>query len=192
MRVQPIPAIAIIVGTLCLAGCQSLLPAGRIEVTTIWETYDEAVAAFERIEPYKSTRADLHAAGLDPRSNPNIAILNSTDVMQRFGASALLKAEEMDRGVRDCLLASRRCTGYAINMRRVRKQRVGNFWLDTFNFRRQTSSSGWSVNALIVFVDDTVVYETVGGQPAISEFESVSNPLGPLQGLGESLRPSIR
>ena len=30
-------------------------------------------------------------------------------------------------------------------------------------------TSGWSVDALLVFVDDQLVYQLVGGQPTISE-----------------------
>jgi hypothetical protein len=37
---------------------------------------------------------------------------------------------------------------------------------------------------LLVFVDDQLVYELVGGRPTIDEYEVVRNPLGPLQGWG--------
>jgi hypothetical protein len=47
--------------------------------------------------------------------------------------------------------------------------------------------TGWRFNALILFVDDLVVYRSWGGQPAVNEVEVTSNPLGPLQDVGPSL-----
>lgn len=41
------------------------------------------------------------------------------------------------------------------------------------------------MEALLVFVDDQLVYELLGGQPTIQEVEAHSNPLGPLQGWGK-------
>jgi hypothetical protein len=34
-----------------------------------------------------------------------------------------------------------------------------------------------------------VVYKLTGGQPAIHEHEENKNPLGPLQGIGQSILP---
>ena len=68
-------------------------------------------------------------------------------------------------------------------------QRIGSFWLDSLNFRRETTTTGWRVDALLVFVDDTLVYQLVGGRPSINESDLRRNPLGPFQSWGEqSLR----
>ena len=95
------------------------------------------------------------------------------------------EAAELDEGVRQCLKAGRRCSGYAVAVRKVSSDRVGNFWLDAFNFKRETYTTGWSVDALLVFVDDVLVYGLVGGQPTIKQFSVTRNPLGPLQGWGD-------
>jgi len=76
----------------------------------------------------------------------------------------------------------------------VTTHRVGNFWqfwLDMLNFRRRTVTTGWSFNALIIFVDDLAVFALAGGQPNINTEQFTRNPLGPLQGIGEALRPRI-
>ena len=39
---------------------------------------------------------------------------------------------------------------------------------------------------------DLLAYELVGGQPTINDYEMQHNPLGPLQGLGESALRSAR
>lgn len=172
-----------------LSGCQALLPTASTRTPFGWSSYAEAARALEQIVPYKTRRAELHVLGFDSTDNPAVTILNFADVAQRFPATAALSPDEMDRGLRDCLKAGRRCTGYAISVKQVGRKRIGNFWLDTFNFRRESEITGWSFNALIVLVDDVVVYALSGGQPAIREYETVRNPLGPLQSLGDAVRP---
>lgn len=170
-----------------LGGCTTLLPESRHEVVSDWNSYDDAVKGLAAIEPYQATRSDVHGKGLDPRLNPAITVLHFADVLQRFSAGALIDPNDVDRGVRDCLHAGKRCSGYAIAVSKVERVRVGGFWADTFNFKRETVTTGWSVDALLVFVDDQLVYELVGGRPKISEHEVVNNPLGPLQGWGDDV-----
>jgi hypothetical protein len=174
---------------LALSGCQALLPTATSRTPFGWSSYEEAARALDKIVPYKTRRTDLHALGFDSMDNPAVTILNFADIAQRFPATAALPSGELDHGLRDCLKAGRRCTGYAINVKQIQRKRVGSFWLDTFNFTRESEITGWSFNALIVLVDDVVVYALSGGQPAIREYETVRNPLGPLQSLGDAIRP---
>ena len=90
-----------------------------------------------------------------------------------------------DRGIRDCLKAGKACNAYLINVKRTDRNRVGNFWLDALRFRREVDVTGWSFNALVIFVNDLAVYAVYGGQPVIHEVELERNPLGPLQGWGD-------
>ena len=175
-----------------LAGCASLLPTSRSEIVSTWGSYEEAVQALGTLRAYQATRADVHAIGLDPRSNPAITVLHFADMLQRFSTAPLLERERLDAGMRDCLLAGRQCTGYAVSVRKIERDRIGNFWLDSLNFRRETATRGWSVEALLVFVDDRLVYGLVGGQPTINQYDVVRNPLGPLQGWGDQVISVIR
>ena len=179
------PAVITALLASLLGGCSTLLPNAKDEVTSDWNSYDEAIKSLAVVDPYRSTRSDVHGLGLDPRINPAIKLLHFGDLLQRFAAAALIKPEEVDRGIRDCLQAGKRCTAYTISVRKIDRQRVGNFWLDSFNFRRETVITGWSVEVLLVFVDDLLVYELVGGQPTIRDTELRRNPLGPLQGWGD-------
>lgn len=178
---------AFVVLSFALAGCQALLPRGSSEVRDTWVSFDAARDAIERIVPYETRRAQLAAQGLEPVKNPAIVLLSFADVSQRFALGATVTADGLDRGLRDCFAAGKRCTAYSITIHDVKRQRVGNFWLDAFNFVRVTDSTGWSFNALILFVDDLVVYTLDGGQPRISERDQVRNPLGPLQAWGDIL-----
>lgn len=119
-------------------------------------------------------------------------MLHFGDVLQRFSAAALIRPDDVDRGIRDCLHAGKQCSAYAISVKKVNRNRVGNFWVDSLNFKRETVTIGWGVDALLVFVDDLLVYQLVGGQPTISEYEQVRNPLGPLQGWGGMAPEALR
>jgi len=196
---KPLPRLRRLAGAAALAallglaaGCQSLLPDAAARTDVEWQSYDEAKQAIESIEPYRTTREDLFAMGLDPGKNAAITILTYSEIMQRFAAGSALRPEDYDRGIRDCLLAGKGCVGYSLQIRKVRKERVGNFWLDSLNFRRETDITGWSFNALIILVNDTVVFTLDGGQPRIREQERVRNPLGPLQGWGDQVPSFVR
>lgn len=168
-------------------GCKSLLPQGAETRPLPWNSYAEALSAIDRIEPYKTTRQELHEQKIDPAVNPSITILNYSDLLQRLTAVGAVTPGHLDRGIADCLNAGKRCTAYSIEVRQIQSKRVGNFWLDLFNFRRRTVTTGWSFSALIFFVDDRTVFALAGGQPNINSESMSHNPLGPLQGLGSSV-----
>ena len=185
-KVLPTLRFAGLLGSCLLAAsCTTLLPTSRTETVSVWENYDAAVASMALITPYRSNRDFVHSHGLDPRNNPNITVLHFADVLQRFAAATLIKPDDVDRGIRDCLEAGKRCSGYAISVEKLHRDRIGNFWLDTFNFKQETVTTGWRVDVLLVFVDDALVYQLVGGRPTINEVDVHRNPLGPLQGWGQ-------
>jgi hypothetical protein len=184
--------IAILALLALQCGCRSLLPAGSVSTPQLpWGNYADASTAMDRIVPYRTTRAELHQARIDPAVNPAITILNYTDLLQRLTAVPAVPPERLDRGIADCLNAGRRCTAYLINVSQIDTHRIGNFWLDLFNFRQRTRTTGWSLSALIIFVDDVAVFAVSGGQPNIDTEQLTRNPLGPLQGIGASVRPTI-
>ncbi len=172
-----------------LSGCQSLLPAARDDTQVSWQTFDEARAAIDRIEPFHTTRSELAAEGIDPVRNASVTLLGYPDIVQRFAAGTAVLPDQLDPGIRKCLVAAKGCTGYAIAVRRVKRDRVGNFWLDALSFRREVLITGWSFNATVLFVDDQAVFAVYSGQPSMRDTQVTRNPLGPLQGWGDYLRP---
>ncbi|MDO8889790.1 MAG: hypothetical protein Q7V16_14515 [Hydrogenophaga sp.] len=177
--------IASVIGV--LGGCASLLPTSRTDVASRWTSYEDAERALATIQAFKASRDDVHRQGLDPRLGPGITVLHFADVLQRFTAVVQSRPDHVDPGVNACLQAGQRCSGYAISVKKLGRQRVGNFWADSLNFRRETVTTGWSADVLLVFVDDTLVYKLMGGQPTIREVDVQRNPLGPLQGWGQQL-----
>jgi len=173
-----------------LSGCVALLPTEATEVRSPWHSFDEAKAAVTRIVPFETTQADLLAAKIDPYTTPNIALLTYSDIVLRFPIGGSVPQEKLDRGLRECLNAGKACSGYAISVRDMKRDRTANFWLDSLHFYQRVDVSGWSFNAIILMVDDVVVYMLYGGQPMIRELEEKRQPLGPLQNWGDAL-PSV-
>ena len=79
--------------------CSSLLPHDESRTYSPWKSFDQAQQTFDRIVPHQTTVADLKAMKLDPKANPNIAILNYSDVLRRFLPSPSINAAELDVGV---------------------------------------------------------------------------------------------
>lgn len=183
----PSAGLLVLMGTLAMlaTGCASLLPKAAATVEGRWASYEDARDAVERIKPYHTTRAELHAAGFDPYNTPGVTILTYSDLIQRFAVGSVVRPDELDRGIRECLQSGKACSAYQLRQELRKRDRVGNFWLDSLQFHRITDVTGWSFNALIVLVGDQVVYTLYGGQPRIREKETTRNPLGPFQGWGD-------
>ena len=178
--------LAIFFLPLILTACASLLPRARTSTVGPWQNYHEAQQAFGRIVPYQTTLEDLKTLRLDPASNPNITILNYSDVIRRFIPSPSVSAEDLAPGVRECILALAACNGYEIVQQSNIRKRYGSFWSDFLNFKRKVEVTGWSFSGVILVRDNIVIYTLAGGQPSIYTLEESKNPLGPLQGSGES------
>jgi hypothetical protein len=103
-------------------------------------------------------------------------------VLRRFPL-ADMPAQAIDPGLRRCLEAGKACTGYAIELNEVQRDRVGNFFQDLLGFRRVVDVSGWSFNGIILIVDERVVYTLYGGQPKLHTEETSRQPLGPFQNM---------
>lgn len=169
-----------------LGGCTALLPTGRQQTVTGWETFEDAKAAFDRIEPYRTTLDELHALGYDAERTPNVAILNYSQVVRTVLPHPTFSVDEQPQGIRDCLRAEARCFGYALEQSRLERARTGGFLADFLNFRRETLITGWRFSALVAVVDGVVVYKQWSGQPHVRQTERSHNPLGPLQEAGGS------
>jgi hypothetical protein len=169
-----------------LSGCAALLPGGRQETVAPWNSFEEAKAAYDRIEPYVSRLSDLHNLGYDPKQTPNVAILNYSQVVKTAVPQASFSIEDQPQGIRDCIRAENRCIGYSLEQSQIKRKRVGNFFLDFLNFDRETLITGWRFSALVVVIDGTVVYKQWSGQPMVRQVDRSRNPLGPFQSAGDA------
>lgn len=177
---------SVVAAVLLVSGCTSLLPRARSE-SSAFKSFDEASKAIDALTPMQSKIDAVTALGIDPVKQPNTVILTHADIVRRFVPSALLKREDLDPGVLRCLQAREACRGWELTAARISRTRSGNFFADFANFSRKTETNGWRFNALILLVDDVVVYRAWGGQPNVNEVEVNTNPLGPLQDLGPAI-----
>jgi hypothetical protein len=168
-------------GVLC--GCSSLLPRGEVEITTHFASFEEARDSIKSLKPFSSTKQTLAEMGLDPGKQANTTILTFSDMLHRFVAGSAIERKDLHPGIVACFDAVERCTGWEIAISKISKRRTGNVVLDLINYSRRTEVTGWRFNAIVLLVDDTVVYRTWGGQPEVNELETTRNPLGPLQNI---------
>lgn len=176
----PITALVLLQASL-LCGCSHLLPGLKREVSNSWPDFAGVKLSFDEVVPYQTTMEAVRKLGFDPFVTPNMQILNQAQVVDAALPSPLQERSSIPRGIVDCMDAGSRCMGYALEPSRIQVQRVGCLLLDLLNFRRDTVTTGWKFAALIVVIDDQVVYTQWSGQPQIQTTVHSINPLGPLQ-----------
>lgn len=151
------------------------------EVTIPWADFQHAKQSFDQIVPYETKLVDLGKLGFGPDHVPNMQLLNQAQVVQAALPSPLQDPATIPRGVVDCMRAGAACIGYFIEPSKIEHRRVGNIFFDLLNFRRDTLYTGWKFAALIVVINDMVVYKQWSGQPSIQATTRRTSPLGPLQ-----------
>ncbi len=171
---------------LSAVGCSSLLPVSHSNASA-FQTFDEARDAVVALVPMKSTRSTAGDGGVDFAAQPNTKILTHSDVVRLLVPAGLLKREDLDPGILVCVQARDACRGLDIVASRIAKTRTGSFFADFINYRQRTETTGWRFNALILYVDDLVVYRSWGGQPKVDELDVITRPLGPFQDMGPTL-----
>jgi hypothetical protein len=164
---------------LTLNGC-TVLPSSGTTTPSPWASYADAKAAFDRIDT-NTTKEALVILGFDPATLSNTRNLNYVDVVNLFGSS--FRAEDLPKGVKECVAARDSCQGYVIRSQNIKNQRDGNIATDLFGFKKHTTTTGWDFNATLVLVNGKVAYKLWNGTPTINTTSRESNPLGPMQSL---------
>ena len=169
------------------AGGCSTLPSGSHVIISPWRSYDDVKTSYDKIELDKTTKEELKALYFDPFTRPNIAICSHLDIMQRFLVNTSIKIEDLDEGLQKCIKAKTRCKAYLVDINNTSYERYGNFFTDLLTFSRKTKQVGWKFSAMIVLVDNVVVYKSYGGTPIVDIDDRAVKPLGPAQGIGEQI-----
>lgn len=173
--------------TLLLSSCGSPLPKTEDETKSPWNSFAEAIDAYDKIILQKTTIQDLRQLGFDPYTTPNVKILSYLDIIQKLVPNNSIRHEQLPFSVQLCLAKQSRCMAYEAHPGTVKRKRVGSAFLDLLRFKRKTIETGWRFNALIVLDEGVAVYKVWSGEPIIDSEKTRKNPLGPLQGSGGSL-----
>jgi hypothetical protein len=177
----------VLLSSLWLSACSSLLPSFKQVNDLPWNTYEQAHEAYAVITPSQTRLVDLKRMGIDPDITPNVALLNHADVTRRLVAISTMEISFLPPLVQQCLATHTECFAIQIEQKHLERKRYGNFWLDFLTFNRKVEISGWQFEALIILQKDLVVYKLWTGKPTILQLEEDRNPLGPLQGAGSSI-----
>jgi hypothetical protein len=178
-------SLVVVVLLLMFTGCSSLLPSSKIIILSPWVDFDGAKFTYDKIISGVTNVDDLKKLGFDPFAVPNIRIMNVTEIINLFLPNPSIKKEDLDPGIQKCIESKDRCTAYQILPSVLNADRVGNFWLDLFTFKRHTVNTGWEFRGLITIVDNVVTYrDPPGGRPLIHTDQIDIKPLGPAQEVG--------
>ncbi|WP_137818865.1 hypothetical protein [Pseudomonas sp. 2FG] len=181
----------VILSAVLLAGCTSLLPSEYAETVSPFGDYTDTEIRYSQAVPGITTRSELFSLGFDPLTQGNGRMLSFIDVRLMF-VQPNVPLDYLPDGLVKCLEAKDRCIGYAFEFSKTDTQRVGSFWADVLNFRKQREFYGWAFRAVFVLVDDKLVHKVSSGEPNIRRFEVKRNPLGPMQGAGEFFSDQLK
>ncbi|MAG59515.1 hypothetical protein CMO96_01870, partial [Candidatus Woesebacteria bacterium] len=169
--------IMALTGLLFASGCKTLLPSEVESSSGPWKSYEQTEKVFKKIVPNKTTVSDLRELGIDFKKTPNLKTLTYLDVMERFKLdSTIFNNIKLPPGMAEALNQHEKCKAYELTLEQTNKKRVGSFWKDMLSFEQITHSTGWSFEAIIVMVDDTVVYVLYSGSPHINKRKSNKQP----------------
>jgi hypothetical protein len=185
------PGAAVIATLVLAAACSGPLPKTSEVAESPWQSFDEAMAAYESIVPLETTAEDLKAMGYDPFTSPNVRVLSYLEVIERFMPKDAIHVEDLDAALRNCIEAGSNCWAYEVTPHFVHKEREGNVVLDIFGFKRTTVTTGWSFAAIVVLKSDMVQYKIWEGTPSIMEEKTATKPLGPLQEVEDIVTRSV-
>lgn len=167
--------------SLLLVGCGGVLPTKTSMNQSTFASFGEVKQSYDKIQPGKTSHAELHMLGFDPESIPNVSILNHVDVVTQFGA--VYNKTDLPEGVKKCMHAGDACIGYVAHIEDIKQKRIGSVPADLFGFRKNVKTTGWRFKATIVVVDNVVAYKLWNGTPEIEAVEKEITPLGPLQNM---------
>ncbi|HEY0822791.1 MAG TPA: hypothetical protein VGD76_03310 [Ramlibacter sp.] len=178
-----IPAVAC--AAVLLTACTAMLPRGSSDAPSPFATFAEAQAAAEKIVPFQTPTGQLATLGFDPKDGRNVTMIPYPDIVARLAPYSGVPLEQLDPGIRTCILAKTECRGYVFRFEKEDRTREGGFWADFLNVKRETHVRGWWFEALVVVNDGTVLFRNISGQPHVERLVRERNPLGPLQPAGE-------
>jgi len=170
--------------SLLLSSCVSLLPSSYDETVSVHKSYESVQHSYDKIVLDETSKENLKDIGFDLEAGQNIEVLTYVEVSKIFLHNPAINRSDLPEGILECLQAKGGCKAYKFSFQNINKERFGSFWADAFNFRKRSHYTGWTFNALLILVDDKVVYTLHSGQPNIDKTEIEKNPLGPLQGFG--------
>ncbi len=158
----------------------NLMPTEKKVAVSNWKSYQSAIEAFNRIEPNKTTLADLKKIGFDPEITPNTVFLDPISVRNIFlGNNSATRITDLPEDLQKYLKDFNDCRGFKFKQEAIFTKGEGNILTRLLKFNKEDVVSGWSFEAWVFMKKDKVVYTLWLGNPKIRELRTQKNPLGP-------------
>jgi hypothetical protein len=183
MRLPSLGLAGALAAVLSACGSMGVLPRNAEITESPYKDYRSAEEAYTQIKPFETTIDELKTRGFDPYKTPNIKVMNYLDLLPKFMPQQSVTKDDLDPAVRACLKSRERCQGWVAEPSRIDRDRTSNVALDVLGFERETTSTGWKAQMLVLIQDDVVVYKLWSGTPTINEVKRETKPLGPFQDL---------
>lgn len=183
MRFGGLAAAGVLAAGVSACGSMGVLPRNAEIIESPYKDYRSAEEAYAQIRPFETTIDELKKRGFDPYKTPNVRVMNYLDLLPKFMPQQSVTKDDLDPAVRACLKSRERCQGWVAEPSRIDRDRTSNVALDVLGFERETTSTGWRAQMLVLIQDDVVVYKLWSGTPTINEVKRETKPLGPFQDL---------
>ena len=179
---KPLMSLTVVIALL-LSSCSSTkwLPSQESTTDYPWKSFQDAKDSFDQIVVNVTEMDELQDFGYEVYT-PNLERLNYLDIISKFIPTPAISLGDIDPNVKKCILQRENCFAFHVVVNVSKENREGNVLLDLLNFKKESRESGWSFDAFIVILNDTVIYKTWKGKANIVNDKSNKNPLGPLQG----------
>ena len=162
--------------------------ARRSRPTGPGRRYRDAQLTFDKVIPGQTTDAELRDLKLHPDSNANV--VHPELLRHRAALPAELVGDDVRPRQRGEILHRRQDRLHRLRDqpedREQEPRRATSRWT-CCGFHRETETTGWKFNGLVLVKKGTAIYTLTGGQPQIKEHEENTSVLGPVQGLSQKL-----
>ncbi|NWH09115.1 MAG: hypothetical protein HXY22_10825 [Alphaproteobacteria bacterium] len=193
MRIGTVLALG--AALLALSGCARWVLPSNTEARAAPEgidSYETAQNTFGRIAPFETSAAELAEMKIHPGVTPNLRVANYLEIVQRFMPQPTIRLQDLDPAVQACINAKDDCEAWIVSLGNTESARVGDVSLDLLGFEKQTQSTSWNAEMVLLLTDDVVIYKLWGGAPLIQETKTERKPLGPFQDLSGTAATAVK
>lgn len=180
-----------------VSGCAStsVLPQSEKTSGLPWPEFKEMNAAYEMIEPGKTTRLQMNAIGFKPERFSGVQRLDyfQTRKLIQGENTQNFKLEDLPAGLQECYRLADRCRAIIYKAEPRQVQEVGNVIANKTDLKVTTVTTGWMLTATIFTKlekadaesdNDIVLYKSKSDTPVINETEVKKDPMGPFKTIG--------
>lgn len=158
-------------------GCTSLLPSSDA-TDSPFRSFSGAFEAFAVVVPGQTTVADLKALQIDP-GRQGVTVRPYTAISEVLLSHEGVPDDLHPEAVTECFEARGRCQVWLLDVERLKRRRVGNWFVDALRFKRYRETEGFLFSGVLLILDEVAVYKLWAGIPKIEMLAEEANRLGP-------------